>query len=373
MMNRKLIYLIFFTFCIIYFTVGCRNTEKPQQPPQFFSIQMVDERDGWTLCNDGKVLRTIDGGENWIDVTPDIGKAKKTVLGKFFLTSDIGWVALSEDYQHLTSNSSVTICTTYNGGKNWEKADIPGQYYRAEPCFINEKIGWVELYYNDSLAQQPLDIYHTKDGGKSWAEVSSTGTVANEPDSIPLSPLKEGIYFLNDSRGWVTGQPRANGYAMLYITNDGGRTWNHQDLPIPEEYQHSLITIKAPIFFNDKDGVLPVTFDVDQPQPSIFNVFYHTNDGGMNWLINPPLNIGAPPVYDFVDSKTGWVVDETSSTLYTTIDGGKKWTNYNTDLKGISQIDFVNSKVGWAISNGALYKTVDGGKSFNKVRVSVNC
>ena len=108
MMNRKLIYLIFFTFCIIYFTVGCRNTEKLQQLPQFFSIQMVNERDGWTLCNDGKVLRTIDGGENWIDVTPDIGKAKKTVLGNFFLTSDIGWVALGEDYQYLTSNSSVT-------------------------------------------------------------------------------------------------------------------------------------------------------------------------------------------------------------------------------------------------------------------------
>jgi len=59
----------------------------------------------------------------------------------------------------------------------------------------------VELESSGGLAQQPWDIYHTKDGGKSWAEVASTGTVTNEPDSIPLSPLKEGIYFLNDSRG----------------------------------------------------------------------------------------------------------------------------------------------------------------------------
>jgi len=371
MMHRKLIYLIFFMVCIIYFVTGCSNTENTQQMLSFSSIQMVDERDGWALCN-SKILRTIDGGKNWIEATPDIGKAKKTVLGKFFLTSDIGWVALGEDYQHLTSNSSVTICTTYNGGKNWEKADIPGQYLGAKLDFINKEIGWVELDYSGGLAQQPWDIYHTKDGGKSWVEVASTGTVTNEPDSIPLSPLKEGFCFLNDSRGWVTGQPRANGYAMLYITNDGGRTWNYQDLPIPEEYQHSLITIKAPIFFNDKDGVLPVTFDVDQPQPGIFNVFYHTSDGGMNWLVSSPLFTSTPIVYDFIDSKTGWVVDGTSSTLYTTIDGGKKWTNYNTDLKDISQIDFVNSKVGWAITNGALYKTVDGGKSFNKLRVSVN-
>jgi len=103
--------------------------------------------------------------------------------------------------------------------------------------------------------------------------VSSTGTVTNEPGSIPLSEIKEGISFLNDLRGWVTGQSRAMGYAMLYITNDGGKTWNHQDLPIPEEYKHSLITIKAPVFFNDKDGILPVTFGVDQPQPGCIRCF----------------------------------------------------------------------------------------------------
>jgi len=126
---------------------------------------MVNESSGWAVCN-SKVLRTIDGGENWMDVTPDIGEAKKTVLGNFFLTSDIGWVILSEDYQHLTSNSSATICTTYNGGKSWGKADILGQYLGAKLDFINEEIGWVVLYRGIGLGQQPLDIYHTKDGGK---------------------------------------------------------------------------------------------------------------------------------------------------------------------------------------------------------------
>ena len=71
---------------------------------------------------------------------------------------------------------------------------------------------------------------------------------------------------------------------------------------------------------------------------------------------------------DFLDLNHGWVADGTGTILYMTSDGGQSWTKITPggNFKSITQLDFVSTKVGFAIGytdSGSpfLLKTTDGG------------
>lgn len=67
----------------------------------------------------------------------------------------------------------------------------------------------------------------------------------------------------------------------------------------------------------------------------------------------------------FIDANTGWVVGENGSILKTT-NGGKDWaTQKVVKFAYFIGCYFVNSNLGWASGDGGLYKTTDGGSSWN--------
>ena len=80
----------------------------------------------------------------------------------------------------------------------------------------------------------------------------------------------------------------------------------------------------------------------------------------------------------FVDAMHGWIVSNSfdvksnqyiQSTVYSTSDGGKHWTQHNVTLSAdIIVIDFASNTQGWAIdSSQSLYQTADGGQTWTKV------
>lgn len=111
------------------------------------------------------------------------------------------------------------------------------------------------------------------------------------------------MYFLDDHNGWAAGQ------GVIIHTADGGKTW---------EKQHSSgARIRCIYFKNAKDG-----FAAGES-----NCYMETHDGGANWKA------------DF-----------------------SKFQSAN-----FFKIFFVNDKNGFMLSTGSVYRTTDGGATWNDV------
>jgi photosystem II stability/assembly factor-like uncharacterized protein len=68
----------------------------------------------------------------------------------------------------------------------------------------------------------------------------------------------------------------------------------------------------------------------------------------------------------FVDAKTGWAVGPNGEIL-ATVDGGKTWSGQYSGPLRIVGVQFVDDLHGWALAEGGLLRTVDGGGSWGPV------
>jgi photosystem II stability/assembly factor-like uncharacterized protein len=100
-------------------------------------------------------------------------------------------------------------------------------------------------------------------------------------------------------------------------------------------------------------------------------VIYVTHDGGTTWRSTMPVFANLSSSH-FLDIEHGWLTDGT--TLFATSDGGQHWAKLtpSANFKHITQLDFVSSTLGWAISdqgNGSslLLKTTDGGQIWMQI------
>jgi hypothetical protein len=91
----------------------------------------ITELGGWAIGGDqdpgDHVLRTLDGGETWADVTPHESiestvPARKAVVGSF-LSLDQAWV-LFYPAKFYGGEAPVSIWWTDNGGTNWTRGAL---------------------------------------------------------------------------------------------------------------------------------------------------------------------------------------------------------------------------------------------------------
>jgi photosystem II stability/assembly factor-like uncharacterized protein len=284
-----------------------------------------------------------------------------------FLTASIASIATSRSY-----GASIEILHTVDGGQTWQQAIIPMPFPR-QISFIDAQHGWLLAAVRPVKGPaEPVSIFRTTDGGKTWAKVA-TALFADTtpPGRLPYGGQKSGIRFLNSSTGWVTGTVSLADLAWLYVTHDGGSTWQRQSLLMPPGLPPGRLSLLAPTFFSSTDGVLPVIFSDITTGSDFATTIYTTRDGGRTWQSTMPVN--APlRIVSFPDLQHGWATDGT--VLYTTSDGGNHWLKLSPGaiFKNITQLDFVSDNAGWAISSTAansssLLKTVNGGRSWTTI------
>jgi photosystem II stability/assembly factor-like uncharacterized protein len=340
--------------------------QEPQAPapatpggpaPRLLQIAMIDEQKGWGL-GEGQVLRTEDGGASWQDVAPP-GVAG-SLGSSFFLDAATGWVLFPDPADF----NRGTLYMTGDGGQRWESAETP--FGPARLQFLDAQSGWALFVAGAAAGSAPADIFHTTDSGRTWTKVYGIDPAQEDPDGLPFSGMKNGLAFVDETHGWVTGSVPMEGYAWLFRTEDGGQTWQQQPLALPDAYANAMLSIDPPRFFSPQAGILPVLLSAETPAW----VFYTTLDGGATWTATTPVAGG---LYDFISPQEGRVWD--GKLLQATKDGGLTWTplETNVDLTGLlAQLDFVSGTTGWALAmdaegNTMLYKTVDGGESWIRI------
>jgi len=331
------------------------------------SIHMVDAMKGWALSK-GSLLRTVDGGVSWTNVTPKgVGSMSEGTLSVY--DAQTLWVVFNKEL-----STSITVYRTSDGGQKWESAEINTTPYHGRVTsldFIDLTHGWLLTSYDVSMGSESVEVFQTNDGGVSWK--SNASAIINEKlsNDLPLAGSKNGLIFSNQENGWLTGFSHGDGI-WLYSSSDGGLTWSQKAIVAPQGYftAGGSVSTEPPHFFRQKEGVLPVEFRGQKP-PAL--VLYRTEDGGLSWTPTTPVQTAQESLeyrgfhWSIIDATRAFVSD--CYKLYFTSDGSHMFVciTPNISLENLQQLDFTSEKLGWAIIDGGLWKTSDGGHTWTRI------
>jgi photosystem II stability/assembly factor-like uncharacterized protein len=354
---------------------------KPAEPSpaiketlELKQVSMMSPTSGWGMDSAGNIVQTINGGREWSNRNPDSldAPSESRSFFPYYLDEKMAWVF---------DANSLTVYRTTDGAKSWQKGEpiTPNIVFDGGLAlfFKDKDHGWLELMSGGH--SQAGELFTTEDGGLHWKSVTGFNKEHKAQAKANELPFGASIAFRDLTHGWTGrwsedwGPASAQSNVWLYKTEDGGKSWAHQDLPIPEIASYRGISLLPPTFFDEKNGILPVAL-LEQENKST-NVILTTKDGGMSWqsLQNLPFQKESELTTIFLTKSFGWAWSRASSKIFLTSNGGDLWeeSTPNLDLSSVQQINFVGEKTGFLIktteNRHELYTTMDAGKTWSLI------
>lgn len=181
-------------------------------------------------------------------------------------------IMLSNDAGETWRESTVVESDGWDFLGEW-RTDI--QYWGGYIGFNGEANGYLVLTSGVAMNHQDLRIYLTDDGGTTWNEIGN-------PYDAHISVLT-GAGFASDQVGFISYRHFEDAGPDIWWTKDGGKTWSKLTVEIPEKYapdQHSF-TPQSPTF-NGDEGTYPIIRSATNDEAEItINMYSH--DGGITW------------------------------------------------------------------------------------------
>jgi len=323
-----------------------------------YSVKFADANNGIAVGGAGFtfgiVKVTHDGGETWTDASPD---GYDTFNDVDFIDADNVWVC----------GLSGALLKSSDGGHNWSDCYI-GHISYDDIHFDNQDTGiliggnvclctfdggqnWDTSGFLNSLS---TNRFHSYEKGKGVA-VTYYGDIFQTDDfgfnwenlnRKSMTGVGE-IGFFDEYNGiGLSGTPY-DGY--LVKTIDGGYTW----------YQDTLLDFGNVIMMHMEGSLCCVINDSSQLFKTI---------NGTDWTVsNAPDTSQYWWDFQFVNENIGFMSGY-SGMLFKTIDGGQSWIDISLYGGGnIVSIHFVNEYTGWIIDYAAksIMKTESGGNSWS--------
>ncbi|MFN5319310.1 MAG: YCF48-related protein [Bacteroidia bacterium] len=256
----------------------------------------------------GSIIRTIDGGKNWLRMNTGSNAAMNRLH-------------VQDKFTVYAVGASSTVIKTTDGGQSWTTLTTGvGAGLNAVHFAPASQTGYV-VGPNGILRK-------STNGGASWSTISSgvTGTLFD-------------VFFLNPSTGFIAGP---NG--VIRKTTNGGSSWTS--------------------IFSGTDYIKQIWFaDANIGFALSPNKIFRTTDGGASWQswdVNPATILHR---FNFLDALNGYATADPNTLLWTH-DGGQTWSSQTVSATSTSFIVayFLNTNRGYlAGGNGRISITHDGG------------
>ena len=294
-------------------------TQNSGTTQNIYDIFFINSNIGYASCDGGILLKTTNGGNNWMILPGPYTNGLNAVR---FFDLNTGLVLGNPIYK------------TTNAGLNWFQA----------VTLVGTLHHWTMADGNTLYGCEPFKLAKTTNRGDNWQETAST------PPWITTS-----AFFINAQTGWVsTIQPvglPVPVYDLASISNTvtGGTGWT------------TIFTVQgAPNTVTFGDVFFPsldTGFIIGKSGESV----YKTYNGGTNWSETV---VGGYTMFDlfFTSGKTGWAC-AANGYVYKTTNSGVNWLYSGSPVNvTLNSVFFVNELTGWAVGNtGSIIKTTNGG------------
>jgi photosystem II stability/assembly factor-like uncharacterized protein len=281
---------------------------------QFRGLAAVSKNVAWVGGSAGTVLRTVDGGKSWQNVSP---AGAETVQFRDVEAFDAKRAVVLS----IGNGEDSRIYRTVDGGTSWTETfrnTDPNAFYDCLD-FNDDKRG---LALSDPVDGK-FRILATADGGKSWNVQSTAGMPAALPGEFAFAASGTCLVAGPGRTAWfATGggdRPR------VFRTVDGGKHWTVADSPMASGEAAGIFSLafRGPLF-----GVA-VGGDFLKPTEAV-KAASVTYDGGRSWKLVPADK--APKGYRsgsaFVPNSPATVIAVGPSGSDVSYDGGRSWKQF---------------------------------------------
>jgi photosystem II stability/assembly factor-like uncharacterized protein len=286
------------------------------------SIKFLDENTGWFAGDGGTVIKTTNGGLNWITQNTN---TVKNLYSVFFADNNTGFAC----------GEFNTLIRTTNGGSNWTVCFDSIIRTWNSVFFVNNSTGYLAGSYG---------LMKTTNSGLNW---------------VPqFSQWYYDVYFVNNNTGWLCGIQ-----GNILHTTDSGNLWTQQSCPVYTD----LYSIS---FINENTGWISGNTFYTYGPPD--NTIIKTTNGGYNWNIVQSLNNHAIMQLKFINENTGYGCGlHQGSSIYPlvqkTTNGGLNWITFTVYPYAMimNSIEFAGSNI-WTAGNN-IFKSSDSGINWSRI------
>ncbi|MEV8531877.1 oxidoreductase [Streptomyces sp. NPDC051211] len=277
---------------------------------RFRGLSAVSRSTAWVSGSKGTVLRTVDGGRSWQNVSPPAAAGLELRDIEAFDARRA--VALS-----IGEGEDSRIFRTEDGGASWTET-----FRNPEPRAFYDCLTFFD-HRNGLAMSDPVDgkfrILSTADGGRSWRVLPNAGM----PDALPGE-----AGFAASGQCLVSAGPRdvwlatgGGAVARIMHSGDRGLTWTVTDAPVPGGDPARGVFGLA---FRDRDHGLSVGGDYRTGQPSP-QAAARSGDGGRTWRSSavPPAAYRSGVTWVPFLRSVALAVGPTGTDV--TLDGGATW------------------------------------------------
>lgn len=337
----------------------------------YTSVWGIDANTVFITQTDGKVLKTTNSGINWVESAVVTGPFMYDIT---FLNSNTGFITGGGGNIYRTTNAGATWDSVGSGQNNWSLFQVKivsasEIYAVGDPGFLYKSTDagatWTGLPINVTGPAITFVWYSLDKAGSTLILSGDYGIVAKSTDGGITWTSNQTQYSTallfdiqtlpGSNKVWAVGRPLASTTRQIFYSSDYGSNWVTYDIGITGDFfSVSMINQQTGYISGQNSKV------------------YKTTNGGVNWLPKTQPSGTNYSLYtiDFIDENTGWTFVNLASVpggnVFKTTNGGENWIQYSTggSSENIYSADMVDANTGYCVynpSNRPVYKTTNGG------------
>ena len=287
------------------------------------NVFFIDTLSGWIGGDSGIIIHTSDNGMNWRIQNSGV---TNPVYSVFFVDENTGY-ALSWNFDKTPPlHYGTRVLSTTNGGLNWSNYLFPDtNLFLNSICFFDEQ--------NGCMGGTVGKIYYTTNAGQNWFRSTVDSGIASV---FPVEKIK-----YSDRQNMYAAGGSFDIAGVIWKSTDAGRNW--------------ISTIVGPeplndIFIYNSSEVLCAGGDFEYGASNVY-----TSNSGANWRYTEFGIFGISRSIDFRTNDEGWIALGITDSFLVTTDRGISWElRPAPDGAQIYDIDFTNTRNGWAVGNDGV-------------------